>query len=697
MKIESLSLNNFLSYAGENNIPLGEMTTCVIVGDNGVGKSSILEAVMYALFGQSRAGSDDELSHGYDSQEKKWAVPGFLVELGFRLNDVRYRISRKRTPRGGELRLWNADTGKEMTGNGIRETQAIIEDLIGMEYDSFVSSVMLRQNDYDEFMKMTPAEAKEVVLEILGLDSFEDKRELASEKSKTASVQSEQAEQEILRAETEMASLNDVPVQIQQAEAELAQTDADAKEVSEIIEASQKALGRMQAESKRVQEAHEKIESIGKERPTLYAQKKQAENEYDRALHSASITEAELSGVSALMKMEELKKLHEESDRLGKANVASAPVLRQLGEQLSVLRARASDLDTQKKNAGVKSLCLLGKEECHRELLARIDRELASVIEAGKKAREEYDSAEKETNQRASEAARLTVEERKCSGIIYCLDKKALMEAKRDALDKLERELLSLIEITKDSPVALDDIRAKELEIMGMNTRLKRYQAQMGDLRQRLGQLSEALERRKRLAMKAESMKREAEEKKEAAAVYSILAKAFSKEGIPALMIENLVPALEADANAMLERLSDGRIRLQFHLQRVLKGGGMAESFQIYVTDENGTRSIQMFSGGEKYRVIFAIHSAFSKYLAYRSGAPIGFLAIDEPAGLDEAGIQRLVETLSVLKEHYSQIFVITHLRELMEYFPQTIVVEKDTDGSKVTVRGGKEKVSDIL
>lgn len=123
----------------------------------------------------------------------------------------------------------------------------------------------------------------------------------------------------------------------------------------------------------------------------------------------------------------------------------------------------------------------------------------------------------------------------------------------------------------------------------------------------------------------------------------------------------------------------------------------MAESFEIYVTDENGTRSVQMYSGGEKYRIIFAVHSAFSKYLTYRGGSRIGFLAIDEPAGLDEAGISRLVETLSVLKEHYEQIFVITHLKELMEYFPQTIVVEKSGGSSKVTTKAKKTFSEGIL
>jgi len=74
VKIKSLRLKNFMSYAGVHDLDFSDVSTCVIVGENGTGKSSILEAVLYALFGQSRAGSEDQLSNGYDILTGEWAV-----------------------------------------------------------------------------------------------------------------------------------------------------------------------------------------------------------------------------------------------------------------------------------------------------------------------------------------------------------------------------------------------------------------------------------------------------------------------------------------------------------------------------------------------------------------------------------------------------------------------------------------------
>ena len=697
MKIQFLRLENFLSYAGVHEIDLTEISTCVIVGDNGVGKSSILEGVLYALFGQSRAGSEDELSHGYDSQTKAWAVNSFSVNLTFEMNGKQYTVTRQRSSKKATLTFTNDTDKKNYTANGIRETQDVIHKIIGMEYDSFVSSVMLRQNDYDEFMKMTPAEAKEVLLEILGLDSFESKRQLAADRANKANSDAQRFTEEIERIVAEQKTADGVPERIRSNESQLADLKHQLEETDTLMEEAQREHAKMKAACDGVHQALIRLDQLNRERPQASAMKRSAENDFERNLSKLGISASALSSMHIDDVRRDLEAVKAKGQvEEGLKNRLSTAVSEALGK-LTFLRSKVSEVDARKKAGASTSMCLLGKPECHAELMNRIDVELEQVIGQGKAARQAHEEAEAALKAQVERVENLSKEAYRLSDVMVALTSMMNAQARSVALDNIDKEIAVLTLQVRDNANTLEDVRAKELEISGLKMRRERLQGHVDGLLQELGKLNEVLSRVEKLKKTASELSGSLTVARRDEAVYSLLAKAFSKEGIPALMIENIIPVLESDANAMLERLSDGRIRLQFLLQRKLKGGGMAESFEIYVTDENGTRSVQMYSGGEKYRIIFAVHSAFSKYLTYRGGSRIGFLAIDEPAGLDEAGISRLVETLSVLKEHYEQIFVITHLKELMEYFPQTIVVEKSGGSSKVTTKAKKTFSEGIL
>jgi len=113
----------------------------------------------------------------------------------------------------------------------------------------------------------------------------------------------------------------------------------------------------------------------------------------------------------------------------------------------------------------------------------------------------------------------------------------------------------------------------------------------------------------------------------------------------------------------------------------------MKETLDIKVTDSSGQRDYEMFSGGEAFRVNFAIRLALSHLLAQRAGARLQTLVIDEGFGSQDAdGRQRLIEAINMVKPDFSKIFVITHLEELKDVFPTQIEVEKSASGSRVKV-----------
>jgi exonuclease SbcC len=105
----------------------------------------------------------------------------------------------------------------------------------------------------------------------------------------------------------------------------------------------------------------------------------------------------------------------------------------------------------------------------------------------------------------------------------------------------------------------------------------------------------------------------------------------------------------------------------------------------IKIADELGTRSYEMFSGGEAYRIDLALRIAISRLLVRRAGAAMPILIIDEGFGTqDNAGMGKMVESINSIQDDFEKIFVITHLDELKERFPVLINIEKGPDGSTV-------------
>lgn len=168
---------------------------------------------------------------------------------------------------------------------------------------------------------------------------------------------------------------------------------------------------------------------------------------------------------------------------------------------------------------------------------------------------------------------------------------------------------------------------------------------------------------------------------------YQILATAFGKNGIQALLIEQAIPQIEEEANNILGRLTDNQAQIFIESLRDLKSGGVKETLDIKISDSIGIRPYEMFSGGEAFRVDFALRIAISKLLARRAGIALQTLIIDEGFGSqDEDGLSRLMDAIYAIKSDFSKIIVVSHLESFKENFPVHFVVQKNSSGSFVSV-----------
>ena len=176
-----LTLKNFLCYGDSApTLDLEGLHVVCLCGLNGHGKSALLDAVTWALWGKARGNSHDDLVHfGRDEM---------LVDLEFSARDSRYRVVRRRSIAGGRTRAGSSDlqllardgdSFRPITGNTIRGTQDEIDRITGMDYDTFINSAFLLQGRADEFANKSPGERKEVLAKILDLAYYDRLQERA--------------------------------------------------------------------------------------------------------------------------------------------------------------------------------------------------------------------------------------------------------------------------------------------------------------------------------------------------------------------------------------------------------------------------------------------------------------------------------------------------------------------------------------
>lgn len=162
---------------------------------------------------------------------------------------------------------------------------------------------------------------------------------------------------------------------------------------------------------------------------------------------------------------------------------------------------------------------------------------------------------------------------------------------------------------------------------------------------------------------------------------------ALGKNGVPALMIENAIPEIEEEANDLLAKLSDNQAHVFLEATRDLKGGGTRETLDIKISDAMGIRPYDLFSGGEAFRIDFALRIAMSKFLARRSGTTLQTLIIDEGFGSqDEDGLQRIMEAIYKIQNEFEKIIIVSHLQSMKNQFPVQFIVHKGPTGSAVTI-----------
>ena len=396
---------------------------------------------------------------------------------------------------------------------------------------------------------------------------------------------------------------------------------------------------------------------------------------------SLKLNQAELAG-----KKKELQSVEGElsqlETRLNQDKASAQGKISVLNQAISEAQAADNQLIATRQGLAEIEQRLARKEftTTEQQALATVEEELARL---------DYDSAQHEQvrsrltelekyespKRKLEEADRLISQEREAARKAEEASQELhlRLEAENQRGQELDKELEAL-------PRLISDLTQAEANYQALAEKQKQAQELMWQVKSKLERCSELEIKRKE---KEKLLNQASREEK----IYKDLTQAFGKKGIQALLIEIALPEIEAEANRLLGRMTDNRMHVKIETQKETKKGDLQETLDITIADELGTRNYEMFSGGEAFRINFAVRIALSKLLARRAGAPLPTLIIDEGFGTqDITGIEKLKEAINSIQDDFDKILVITHMEEIRDAFPTRIDVVKTADGSTLSL-----------
>ena len=181
MRPNKLTIEGFTSFRQRAEIDFSDLDLFAITGATGSGKTSIIDAITYALYGQTARLGAKNLGELITQ-----GAPRLSVKLEFDCGGKQYRIARvlKRSgPASVRFEILGKDGDHPVEG-GAREISAQIARIVGLDFDAFTKAVVLPQGQFDEFLRGESADRRKILEVLLNLGVYRDMMQRANARHK---------------------------------------------------------------------------------------------------------------------------------------------------------------------------------------------------------------------------------------------------------------------------------------------------------------------------------------------------------------------------------------------------------------------------------------------------------------------------------------------------------------------------------
>jgi DNA repair exonuclease SbcCD ATPase subunit len=641
VKFVRLYIQNFLTI-GRAAVDLQDRGLHLIQGkneddgsasSNGAGKSSLVDAICWVLFGTTARGIKG------DKVVNQTAKKDCSVQLTLRKGDSVYVVQRFRKHKDHKnsllIQAVTASGAVDLHKGTEAESQKVLESILGCSQEVFMAAVYSGQEVMPDLPMKTDKELKTLVEEAAGLRRYERAYEIATKRRTTAQRELETAEAARTTLQAVMKRVEETLLKaranygawekgrgVRVDEATVAVTEQELKLRTHLANVLASKKGH-DAAVVRIAEIDTELEKHGE----LERAARDAETKHQAALRGIEKHKKDAAEKTIAQLEKQL-----EATRAGKiAPCESCGKTHTESEQSELIAHVETLLTTAKDNlAAVKALVL---------------KQVTAATWAA--------AAATEARRKVPDVSAITAERTGLQAVVTRFQQgKDEIERMKAALDKAKEQVE--LRKTESNPHAAT--------VTMLETQVAEHASKMGELTTQVATKQEALE------------------------IAESVVKVFGPAGVRAQILDTVTPFLNDRTADYLSVLSDGNMHATWTTLTKGAKGDLKEKFSIDVHNDKGSDNFQGLSGGEKKRVRLACGLALQDLVASRAANPIELWIGDEiDEAMDAAGLERLMTLLERKARERGTVLVISH-NELRDWCDEVTVVRKK-DGTS-TVEG---------
>lgn len=709
MKPLRIYLKNFMNHR-KTEVDCTQFQSALIVGksklddevSNGVGKTTVLSAIEYALFNKSHKTNLDEIVR--DGKKK------CTVEFDFELGGQNYRIYRHRTIRGSaDLRLFQQvdNDWESISERTPSETEKKLRELIRITHKAFEDSVLFRQDEITGLSTEDPKKRKEILKEPLNLIRYTKLEEIA--KKRTTPIRKKITEAEasiktlgdpdgdIAKAQDRLteyaAQFDQTETKLRNAKSDLVARRQRAEEVKDLISTSDTSTieRKLREQSDRCVKLGRKVKEAKDVLVRAQYHLREQSEKYSGGIKQLQACEAELEEVlktrarypeDVEQVRTDLEKVRKD-ERNGETMIARAEVelesaqasipegdkcpkcFQDISEQYRqrfTLEAEKT-IETKREFLGK---CRVALGRC-RKKKQRLETELGVVIELDNKkasAKMGIDALQKNqvTLEEARTNAKKLVAERE-------REQEELIAERQQAEESLEQIKMA---VNKSKAIELNQkLEALNRDIAENEQTVETLQNLLTVTKSAQAALEERIRLRNEDKAKMDTLKEELATQQKNLRLHQKVSDAFSHKGIPTFIIHTILNELQIETNKALKELrGDLEIQLDADLNITYMRGGQV-------------RQYGQLSHGQCVYIALSFKRGLARVIQKKLGVDIRMLEFDEvDAPLDKAGVKAFADAVHQWQKEFS-IFVITHNDALKDRFSHAVLVEEDDRGAE--------------
>ena len=626
-----------MSYYGEHTLDLTNYKDLtLIVGENqsesgansnGSGKSSLIaNSVCYALFGQDRNLKPDDF---INEEALKESDPNCYASVEIEDGKDTYIIVRYRKSKEHKNNVYVIKNGKDITREAaVKDTDALIEEILGLDYNTFTSCIYLPQN-FVSFADIKNTDRKVILTSILKLDVFDKAQLRTKDKLKVLEGNVNIINSELLRLNANKEELGSINYKLQMENFEDIRNQ-NIKNLTNNINNITYKIKDLENKNK------EKIVNINNQVNTL-----------EKNLKVKEVEISETDNISNI-----LLTLREKCGKiLAKVSIFENEIL-ELKEEYK-----------DRENVGTGECPVCYQEITKDKLQENLNNINNKIIER------------KENIKKLNNGLELIKKEEKINKDklnTFENTKKEITSLKRQ-IDNYNHEIINLKNNTevKENLKTIEGLREKSIFITNQeNPHKNNYKLQ----EERLNKISSEIIIKEKSIKKLEKIKN----------YLNFWIEGFSNKGIKSILMDGIINNLTEKTNKYIDELSGGTIKIEYSTTKELKTGGWTDAFDILIYTEDGVsrRKYENYSGGQKQKIKLAISWALADLISERLDKNYDIEIIDEcDHSLDETGRSKIIDCL---QKRNKNIFLITQYSDLQNRFDNVIKVIYENGRSRI-------------